>query len=205
MLFPDGKLIIFSKAPIPGRVKKRLIPILGAEGAAELHQEMLEQKLCMAHDKRIAVTDLYCYPDRNYPYFQQLTSRFALELHNQSGADLGERMVDALQRSVSKHSYAVLIGTDSPPLDSAYLTQAFQALEDGADAVIGPAMDGGYILIGLRRFDRTIFEDIDWGGEEVFSQTSQRLTQLGFDWVELETLWDVDRPEDLERLERFFN
>ncbi len=205
MQFPNDKLIIFAKAPIPGQVKKRLIPTLGANGAARLHQEMLEQKLLMAHDNQIAPLELYCWPDRYHPYFQEIQSRYPMQLHSQQGADLGERMADAMQRSINGQGSTVLIGTDSPPLDSTYLTQAFQTLQDGVEAVIGPAEDGGYILIGLSRFDRHIFDSIKWGNDEVYVQTLSKLIRLGYKYVELDTLWDVDRPEDLERLGDFYN
>jgi glycosyltransferase A (GT-A) superfamily protein (DUF2064 family) len=114
-------------------------------------------------------------------------------------------MAHAMQQSINKNSNAVLIGTDSPPLDSNYLIKAFQALRSGADAVIGPAEDGGYILIGLSSFDPEIFKGINWGSEKVHSQTISNLKQLDFNYVELETLWDVDRPEDLARLEDLYN
>ncbi len=200
MLFPKDKLIVFAKAPIPGQVKKRLIPALGAENAAKLHQEMLEKKLRTVNDNKITHLELYCWPDKHHPYFQEIQSRYSLQLYSQQGADLGERMANAMRRSITEQGNAVLIGTDSPPLDNAYLIQAFQALQDGADAVVGPAEDGGYILLGLSRFDNAIFKDIDWGEKTVFNQTALHLTQLDFNWVELETLWDVDRPEDLERV-----
>ncbi len=200
MLFPDDKLLIFAKAPIPGQVKKRLIPALGAKGAARLHQEMLKQKLRMANDNQIAQLELHCWPDKHHPYFQEVQSRYSLQLHNQKGGNLGERMAHAMQQSITQHSNTILIGTDSPPLDSDYLIQAFKALQSGADAVIGPAEDGGYILIGLSRFNSEIFQGIKWGGKTVCRQTISICNNIDFDWVELDTLWDVDRPEDLERL-----
>jgi len=205
MLFPNDKLIIFSKAPIPGQVKRRLIPALGPDGAAKLHQEMLEQKLRLAHDEKIAPTEIYCWPDKHHQHFQNIQTIYKMQLHSQQGSNLGERMADALERSINENSNAVLIGTDCPPLNQAYLTQAFQTMRDGADAVIGPAKDGGYILIGLSRFDNAIFDDIAWGEQSVFSQTSTKLKQLDFEWTALETLWDVDRPEDLKLLGDFYN
>lgn len=205
MLFSSGKLIILSKAPIPGQVNTRLIPVLGEEGAAKLHQEMLEHKLQLACDQPIAAVDLYCYPNRTHPYFQQLASRFRLVLHNQTGADIGARMANAMQHALSNHRQAVLIGTDCPPLDRPYLIEAFQALAQGADAVIGPASDGGYILLGLTRFEQTIFDGMDWGQESVCAQTITRLRQLQVNYVELTTLWDVDGPADLIRYQAYLS
>jgi uncharacterized protein len=195
--FPDARLIIFAKAPEPGQVKTRLIPALGMEGAADLYREMLGQKLQMLSGNRIARTDLYCSPDRRHPFFQQAASSYDLELHSQTGNDLGERMSNALQKTLENNTLAVIIGSDCPPLDLAYLHSAFHALEQGAEAVIGPATDGGYVLLGLRRFEPAIFTDIAWGTDSVLARTRDRLQMLGFSWVELDTLWDLDRPEDL--------
>lgn len=197
MLFPEAKLIVFSKAPAPGQVKTRLIPALGEDGAARLHQDMLEQKLRLVTENQIAAIDLYCSPDLHHPYFQEIASRFNIDLHTQIGDDLGERMANAMQTTLSTHSLAMIIGTDCPPLDRIYLRDAFQALADGSDAVVGPATDGGYVLLGLRRFDNMLFTGIDWGTNMVYRQTKTRLEQLGFPHVELDTLWDIDRPEDL--------
>ncbi len=198
MPLTNSKLIIFSKAPDPGQVKTRLIPALGETGAAQLHQEMLEQKLRLMTETAIATVELHCAPDRQHPYFRQIASSFNLELYTQTGEDLGERMANALQAALGTHSQAVIIGTDSPPLDLAYVTQAFQALQDGADVVIGPAADGGYVLLGLNHYSSGLFTNIDWGTNRVCNQTRARLHQLGFTHVELDTLWDVDRPEDLD-------
>jgi rSAM/selenodomain-associated transferase 1 len=203
VLFPNDKLIIFAKAPIAGKVKKRLIPALGENGAAKLHQKMLEGKLLMAMENSIAPVELCCWPDIDHPYFQQIQPR--PQLQNQTGDNLGERMAQAMQQSIHEQSNAVLIGTDSPPLDLDYLIKAFQTLQSGVDAVIGPAEDGGYVLIGLSRFDSEIFQGIEWGSEKVFSQTISKLRNLNFNYVALETLWDVDRPDDLLRLGDFFN
>jgi rSAM/selenodomain-associated transferase 1 len=205
VLFPNDKLIIFAKAPIPGHVKKRLIPLLGENGAAKLHQEMLEQKLRLANTTNIARVELYCWPDAALPYFQNIQTRYSLQLQTQQGDDIGERMAHALELSITELSNAVLIGTDSPPLDSNYLIQAFQALRDGTDAVIGPAEDGGYVLIGLGCSNNNIFREIEWGGNKVYNQTISKFKQTGLNYIELDTLWDVDRPEDLERLGDYYN
>jgi glycosyltransferase A (GT-A) superfamily protein (DUF2064 family) len=92
------------------------------------------------------------------------------------------------------------VGSDCPALTADHLRQADRVLRDGVDAVFVPCEDGGYALIGLRRVDPRLFEDVAWGGAAVMAQTRARLTGLGWRWRELETLWDVDRPEDYERL-----
>lgn len=200
MLFPSDKLIIFAKAPIPGEAKKRLIPVLGEVGAAELHQKMLEQKLRLIQENSIAPVELHCWPDKSHPYFLDIEARYSLQLHNQQGDNLGERMAHAMQHAIDKHSSTVLIGSDSPPLDREYLITAFQQLHSGADAVIGPAEDGGYVLIGLSHFHSEIFHGIEWSSNKVYQQTQSKFEQLNLNHVKLNTLWDVDRPDDLERL-----
>ena len=94
----------------------------------------------------------------------------------------------------------ILVGADCPLLEARHLASAFDWLQQGEDAVLGPAEDGGYVLLGLRRVNRALFRDIPWGGDQVLALTRQRLAQLGWRWRELEPLWDLDRPADLDRL-----
>jgi len=122
---------------------------------------MLEHKLRLASENKIAPTDLYCSPNHQHPYFQQVAARFNLKLHTQSGDDLGQRMANALQAALNTHTMAVIIGSDSPPLDLTYIKAAFQTLKQGSDAVIGPAIDGGYVLLGMRRFSNKLFTSIN--------------------------------------------
>ena len=110
-------------------------------------------------------------------------------------------MALACRIALEKASCVVLIGSDCPDLDTGYLRAAIAALETGYPAVLGPAADGGYVLLGLRRFDPSLFDGIAWGGREVFSATCQRLSALDWDWYELDTLNDIDRPEDLVGLD----
>ena len=106
-------------------------------------------------------------------------------------------MKNALAEALTEHSQAVVIGTDCPEITPAYLNEAFSRLENGLDAIIGPAADGGYVLIGLRRFSPLVFENVRWGTEEVLSATQQNLRLLNWSWDELNTLRDIDTPEDL--------
>jgi glycosyltransferase A (GT-A) superfamily protein (DUF2064 family) len=106
----------------------------------------------------------------------------------------------AFESVLARHSRALLVGSDCPALTARHLREADQALRDGADAVFVPCEDGGYALIGLRRIDPLLFEGIRWGDDSVMAGTRDRLRSLGWRWRELETLWDVDRPEDYQRL-----
>lgn len=108
----------------------------------------------------------------------------------------------AFDRALRTADAVVLIGTDCPVLQASDLHAAVRALQGGADAVLSPAEDGGYALIGLRRVSAHLFSEIDWGSTSVMESTRQRLRELGWRWRELRTVWDVDRPEDYERLQR---
>jgi len=111
-------------------------------------------------------------------------------------------MYRAFKRALHCHPYAVLIGSDCPALRPTDLRAAARALREGADAVLSPAEDGGYALIGLKRVSRRLFAGVDWGGSDVLAQTRRRLTRLRWRWKELRTVWDVDWPEDVLRLRK---
>ena len=113
--------------------------------------------------------------------------------------DLGERMHRAMERALRRYRRCLLIGTDCPVLTPQHLRDASAALAARNDAVLIPAEDGGYALIGLARCDARLFENIAWGGDTVLADTRERLRQLKWRWHELETLWDIDRPDDYRR------
>jgi rSAM/selenodomain-associated transferase 1 len=196
----DARLIVFAKAPQPGRVKTRLAPALGAKGAARLHARLVRRALATAIAARCGPVELRCAPRVREPFFLECRARLGVALRAQGRGDLGERMHRALARALREHRSAVLIGSDCPALRPADLRRAARLLAQGADAVFAPARDGGYALVGLRRSSKALFERIEWGGPGVMRATRQRLRGLGWNWRELRTVWDVDRPEDLGRL-----
>ncbi len=201
MTKPDGTaVIIFARAPRPGAVKTRLIPLLGADGAAALHVQLLRRTLETARAASFRRIELHGTPDVNDPFFRFCAGHFAVALAAQAGGDLGARMLAAFQSVLASHSRALLLGSDCPALTARHLRQADRALRAGTDAVFVPCEDGGYALVGLRRAEARLFDDIAWGGENVMADTRTQLTGLGWRWRELETLWDVDRPEDYQRL-----
>lgn len=200
--FPDARIIVFAKAPLPGEVKTRLIPNLGAHGAARLHEALARRTLATAAQAELSPVHLWCAPSAQHPFFADCRARFSVTLHTQQGADLGARMAHALEKTLHECAYAVIIGADCPTLTRDDLREALQALRDGCDAVLGPAEDGGYVLLGVRRADAALFDNIDWGGAEVLDATRARLTALGWRRHELAPRWDVDRPEDIERMRR---
>jgi hypothetical protein len=194
-------IIVFARAPTPGAVKTRLIPQLGADGAAKLHARLVKQTLATARAASFARIELHGTPGINDPFFRFCAESFAVALQAQAGADLGARMLAAFESALATHPRALLVGSDCPALAARHLHEADRALRDGtADAVLVPCEDGGYALIGLKRVDAKLFEDIAWGSDRVMAETRVRLMQLGWRWRELETLWDVDRPEDYARL-----
>jgi len=193
-------VIVFARAPSPGAVKTRLIPVLGAEGAAALHARLAEQALETACAASLARVELHGTPDIDDPFLRSCARQFAAVLVAQTGADLGARMRAAFESVLARHPRALLIGSDCPALTAHHLRQADEALRDGADAVFVPCEDGGYALIGLTRVHARLFDGIAWGSETVMAETRARLRALGWRWRELETLWDVDRPEDYARL-----
>ncbi len=195
-------LAILAKAPIPGQVKTRLMPALGAEGACRLHERLVRH----AVETALAATSPPCITlwtalDHAHPMFRELADRHGLSLRAQPEGDLGERMFQALQ---AMEAPGVLIGSDCPALTPALLKRC-QASLMNADAVFLPVEDGGYALVGLRRADRRLFAAIDWGTNRVMSQTRERVAMLGWRLACPARLWDVDRPEDLDRLAKLPN
>ena len=197
----DGTaVVIFARAPRPGAVKTRLIPLLGAEGAAELHARLVKRALETARAASFRRIELHVTPDINDPFFRFCAGHFGVALAAQAGGDLGARMLAAFESALATHPRALLLGSDCPALAARHLRQADRALREGADAVFVPCEDGGYALIGLQRPEARLFDGIAWGGENVMADTRTRLTGLGWRWRELDTLWDVDRPDDYRRL-----
>jgi rSAM/selenodomain-associated transferase 1 len=194
------RVMVFARAPTPGEVKTRLIPALGEAGAAALHRRLVTHTLGAAADALIGPVELWCTPDTGDPFFFDCERRLGVSLHAQGQGDLGSRMRRAFESALARAPRAILVGSDIPALSAQYLRDADRALVRGDEIVIGPAEDGGYALIGLSRCDPELFRDIPWGGPEVLSKTRRRATALSWRLSELPALWDVDRPEDLERL-----
>ena len=193
--------MIFAKAPTPGRVKTRLTPALGESGAAELQRQLIERTLRTAVAAGLGMLELWCAPGPDDPFFTACAERHGVGLQAQGEGDLGMRMARALESALAAGSPGLLIGCDCPALTPAYLRHAAAALAGGNDAVLGPAEDGGYVLIGLARSPLAqLFEDIAWGTASVMQETRTRLARGNWRWHELAPLWDVDRPEDLQRL-----
>ncbi len=204
-------LKIFCKAPIPGEVKTRLIPGLGVEAATALHEQMARRVINLCLKKQItarAVVELWCAPSTAHEFYDQFdtnSTRQGVVRRLQVGDDLGERMSNGFAKDTTGYP-AILIGTDCANLNADYLMSAMSRLENH-DAVIGPAEDGGYGLIGLKRPCPEVFRNISWGTKNVCAQTCRELNQLEIsgqklNWALLPLLWDVDRIEDVDRLNK---
>jgi uncharacterized protein len=181
-------------------VKTRLIPLLGAEGAAGLHARLAKRTLETARAAGFRRIELHGAPDCDDPFFRFCAGHYGIVLAPQAPGDLGARMLAAFEATLAAHARVLLVGSDCPALTARHLRQAERALRDGTDAVFIPCEDGGYALIGLARVDAKLFAGFVWGAGGVMAETRTRLRQLGWTWRELETLWDVDRPEDYDRL-----
>jgi rSAM/selenodomain-associated transferase 1 len=192
-------VIVFAKAPRPGQAKTRLIPTLGAQGAARLAERLLHATVEQAVRAGIGPVVLCVAPDRDHAAFSAALQAGPVTIVDQGEGDLGQRMARAFERVLAEQPQALLIGTDAPGLDAAYLRQAAQALA-AADAVFGPAADGGYTLVGLKRPVPELFAAMSWSQPRVMADTRERLTAQQLHHVELPLLHDIDEPADLVHL-----
>lgn len=189
------RLIIFAKAPIPGECKTRLIPLLGETASAELYKQLSIHCLSQFNETCEADILLQVYPDTSHAFIKQLKQQFNTSLSAQIGNNLGDRMFHAICESLESYNQCVLIGTDCPEIDSAYVNQAFTALQS-SDIVLGPADDGGYVLIGANKIRPELFQDIEWSTENVLQQQVSNCIKHNYSYQLLATLWDLDQPQD---------
>ena len=190
-------LVVFAKAPQPGSAKTRLMPALGADGAAALARKLLDHALTQASAANLTALELCMSPAPQDPAWQGMKFAPAITLTAQGEGDLGERMARAVQRVISQHPCPVmLMGTDCPALTSAHLNEAARQLLRH-DAVLLPAHDGGYVLIGLKAPCPELFSDMPWSTSRVAHETLRRMAALGLRVWQGPTLQDIDEPADL--------
>lgn len=193
-----GTLIVFCRYPTPGQVKTRLISALGPAGAADLMRRLtahtLQQAQAFATVQNINL--IIYYDGGSTPQLQDLFGQH-LCYRPQANGDLGTRLLAALTDVLAaRRQPVVIIGSDCPDLSKAILSEAFARLQDH-DLVLGPALDGGYYLIGLKDRHPALFQQIPWGTAQVLALTLQRADQSGLHTALLPTLRDIDRPTDL--------
>lgn len=190
------QLVIMAKAPLAGQVKTRLVPALGAQGAAQLAQRMLTRTVTAAlaaRGEHIHGVTICASPDSQDPAWSSLGLPSDLNWSAQGDGDLGQRMARAVQSVLSKKEHVLLIGTDLPQLSSELMQSAAKALLTH-EACLLPTADGGYGLLGLRAW-QAVFDDMPWSTPEVCDMTLERLTHTSV-WVG-PTLHDIDEPADL--------
>ncbi len=225
--FSSSVLAVFAREPRLGEVKTRLQPLLGAERALALHEALIRYVFGNLQDARLCPAEFWvaASPSSSNQDSREVFLSLCNEkdIHVQKGAGLGARMRHAVETVWSRTASVenvVLVGADCPSVDAEYLRQALTLLQGGESAVIGPADDGGYVLVGLRKGPRdgalcdalfgavpsgaeltaAVPDELPWGTERVLEVTRERLRRAGLTWAELEPRWDVDRPEDLPRL-----
>ena len=187
---------MLSKAPDPGQVKTRLIPLLGESGAAGLYEGLLRSTLEMAVNADLCPVDLWCSPAMTHPFFQQCRQQYGVELKQQTEGDIGCRMAHALDFASRSSRLLVLIGADCPALSADDLDEAFDLLGRGTEVVLGPAEDGGYYLIGMNGLYPFVFGDVPWSTPTVLDLTKTRLKSKQVNWQCLTAHRDLDTPDD---------
>lgn len=195
----DTRIVIFAKAPQPGTVKTRLIPALGAVGAARLAERMLIRILDEALSADFGTVELCVDPPFNDPAWHGFHLPLGVQTRAQGVGDLGDRMARAAQRALDQHQSVLLIGTDCPQLNAQSLRDAALLLETH-QAVMHPAHDGGYVLLGLSIFHPSLFDDLPWSTAQVATLTRERLDALTWRAAIGRTLADIDVPADLVHL-----
>ena len=190
------RIVIFAKAPVPGKVKTRLIPALGEIGAARLAHKMLLDTVTEAFAANLSIPETCTDPHPLDAEWQGFLPAQHMRMTAQGEGDLGARLARVARRAILLRENVLLIGTDCPELDRHRLRAAAEKLTSH-DAVIHPTLDGGYALLGLRRFDASLFSDIRWSSDAVAEQTIDRIEALGWSLHVGETLRDIDDPEDL--------
>jgi uncharacterized protein len=189
-------LIQFAKSPVPGRVKTRMLSAMDAQQACDLHIKLLQWTCRILCRAGLGSVELQVAGAIDSPAIQACRE-FGLDaIGSQCGTDLGERMYRAIDEGLSRYRKVILVGSDCPALDSAYLQEASAAL-DSNQVVIGPAEDGGYVLIGATVISAALFRGIVWGQDRVFADTARVLDGAGWCWQRLSVLSDIDRPADL--------
>lgn len=198
-------LIIFAKAPIPGQVKTRLCPPLTPDEAATLHGSFVLDTLERSHAANRTFRlplDRYlaCAPSAAHVFFRILEERHGVSLLDQVGEDIGTRMQHAFERLFAQgYRRALLIGTDAPSLPIEHYKHAMEGL-DSHDLVLAPALDGGYVLIGLKQPAPELFTGIPWSTDRVLALTQDKAARLGLKTTLLPAWRDVDTIDDVKVL-----
>jgi rSAM/selenodomain-associated transferase 1 len=194
-------LLVFAKTPKPGKVKTRLLAAVSADVAAALHAACIDDTLRLVRKTRGC--DAFVFAAGGTGYFRRLVkkqgSSARMQVLPQRGSDLGARMENAFRKCFAMgFREVVVIGTDTPWMGVERVRRAFTELKRN-DVVIGPAEDGGYYLLGMRKMVAEIFQGIPWGTERVLELTLEVIAEQKVRGKLLRRDFDLDRPEDLKR------
>ena len=181
-------LILFAKAPVICRVKTRMWPTLTHRECLYLHRQLVSHILDSFKHK----FNLVFYTTRPIGY--------SGSIRIQNGQDLGMRMFNAMNEELKHSQKVILVGSDCPQLDEAYINHAFASLEGMRDITFGPSNDGGYFLIGAKRVLPGLFSQMTWSDSNVLNETLIKSDRLGFNSKLLEPLTDIDTIDDLQAL-----
>ncbi|MSO58587.1 MAG: glycosyltransferase [Thermoleophilia bacterium] len=192
---------VMARAPIPGRCKTRLARAIGAERAAGLYAAMLADRLAAISALPVARRVVLAAPEDDGPAALRVLLPAGWDLVVQRGADLGERLASAMiDARAGGPGMMCLVDSDSPTLPLARCLEGLMRTPATSEVVLGPCEDGGYYLIGTRRPEPGVFEGIPWSTSGVLAATRERCSALGLGVTELDPWYDIDEPEDLERL-----
>lgn len=199
MLYDDVVILLYAKAPIEEKVNTRLIPDIGVQAATKLQHDLIHQRLSMLTQANLCTVNLMCAPDLQHECFLQCKQQYPITLFEQTGNNLGERMLNGVKAALQHYKYCIVIGTDAPALDAAIIKQAIEVLRTDKQVVFVPAEDGGYVLVGLQKPYDFLFQKISWGSTQVMQQSRDKLKEKNVAYKELATCWDIDRLEDYQR------
>ncbi len=199
--YPGARILVFARAPEAGKVKTRLARDIGADAALDLYLAMLRRVFATVEQAAVAEVHLWAAGNPRHPEFLGLCDIRCI--CRQEGDDLGERMrhAAATELAVEGVDNVLIIGSDCPALTADYLESALAALAGEAELVLGPARDGGFVLIGLRKAPPGLFDGVEWGGKNVLEQTLAQAGELGLGRHLLAPCWDVDTAADLPLLQ----
>lgn len=193
---------LLCKAPIPGFVKTRLGAVIGPDAAAQLQSDLIQRALKTLLKANVGPLTVWCSPGIDHPYFRDLAQKFQIDLQPQPAGDLGRRMELIATYGLATSDAVVLVGNDCPIMTADYVRASLTAL-DSADVVFGPAEDGGYVLVGLKKMPHQLFTAMPWGTETVLHTSLTRLETLLFNYRLLPTLWDIDTVGDFRRWQSY--
>lgn len=202
----NAAVAILAKAPVAGLAKTRLIPALGATGAARAQRRFSLQTIYTALQAQLGAVTLWCAPNTQHRHFRAVKHSFGIMCQEQPNGDIGARMrhAAAMHFEQTDAPPLLIIGTDCAVLAPGHLQEAARSLA-ATDVCLIPAEDGGYVLIGIRKMIPEIFHEVDWSTNAVLTQTLERCALVNANVVQLPTLWDIDEPEDWQRWQAIYH